>query len=117
MEKAGDELSARLRSLREEAGESLQQVAAAIGASKAHIWEIETGRSQNPSLDLVRRLATHFGVTVGWMLGEQLDRSATDQKAAVLYAAARELPEPDFNLLESIIDTLRKRAAVTPAHR
>ena len=112
MEKADDRLGRRLRSLREESGESLQQVAAAIGASKAHISEIETGRSQNPSLDLVRRLAVHFGVTVGWLLGEQLDRSAADQRAAVLYAAARDLPDPDFSLLESIVDTLRKRAGV-----
>ncbi len=53
MERVDDSLGSRLRLLREEAGELLQQVSAAIGASKAHIWEIEAGRSQNPSLDLV----------------------------------------------------------------
>jgi transcriptional regulator with XRE-family HTH domain len=112
MERVDESLGSRLRSLRGEAGESLQQVSAAIGGSKAHIWEIEAGRSQNPSLDLVKRLAAHFGVTVGWLLGEQLDKDAPDQRAAVLYAAARELPDVDFSLLESIVDNLRKRARI-----
>src|ERR1700722_18208513 len=103
------DLSSRLRGLREKTGESLQQVADSIGASKAHVWEIETGRSQNPSIDLVRRLAAHFSVTVGWLLGEQEDASSSDQRAAVLYAAARDLREEDFTLLQSIAETLRKR--------
>jgi transcriptional regulator with XRE-family HTH domain len=104
------ELSERLRALREKAGESLQQVADAIGASKAHVWEIETGRSQNPSIDLIRRLAAHFSVTVGWLMGEQPDAGTPDQRAAVLYAAARNLREEDFSLLQSIAETLRKRS-------
>ena len=107
------DLSSRLRALREKAGESLQQVADAIGASKAHVWEIETGRSQNPSIDLVRRLAAHFEVTVGWLLGEQPDATSSDQRAAVLYAAVRNLREEDFTLLQSIAETLRKRADVS----
>ena len=102
-----------LKGLREAKGESLQQVADAIGASKAHVWELETGKSQNPSVDLVKRIASHYGVTVGWLLGEQPDRSAADQRAAVLYAAARELGDDDFGLLASIVETLRKRSAAS----
>src|SRR3546814_3321242 len=55
-------LGAKLRELRVERGQSLQQVADAVSASKAHLWEVETGKTQNPSVDLVRRLADHFGV-------------------------------------------------------
>lgn len=109
MSTAGEDLGGRLRLLREKSGESLQQVADAIGASKAHVWELETGRSQNPSVDLVRRLASHFSVTMSWFLGEEPDPSAPDQRATVLYAAARDLRDEDFTLLESIVDTLRKR--------
>jgi transcriptional regulator with XRE-family HTH domain len=111
--KETDGLGSRLRLLRDKADQSLQQVADAVGASKAHIWEIETGRSQNPSIDLVRRLAGHYSVTVGWLLGEQADRTAPDQRAAVLYAAARDLGDDDFTLLESIVETLRRRSGVT----
>ena len=56
----------RLKALRISSGESLQQVADAIGASKAHIWELESNKSKNPSLDLLRKIATHFETTVSY---------------------------------------------------
>lgn len=61
----------RLRELRSKTKESLQQVADAIGASKAHVWELETGRSQNPSLEILKALAAHFKVTVAYLADEQ----------------------------------------------
>jgi transcriptional regulator with XRE-family HTH domain len=63
-------LGARLRELRVRKGESLQQVADAVKASKPHIWELETDRSTNPSLDLLTSIAEHFSVTVSYLLDE-----------------------------------------------
>ncbi len=48
----------------------------AVGISKAHIWELEKGRADNPSMRLVTRLAEHFGVSVAYLIGE--DRAAPD---------------------------------------
>ena len=61
----------RLKALRISSGESLQQVADAIGASKAHIWELESNKSKNPSLDLLRKIATHFETTVSYLIDEK----------------------------------------------
>jgi transcriptional regulator with XRE-family HTH domain len=58
------EFKDRLRSLRSGSGESLQQLADAIGVSKAHVWEMEVGRSSNPSLEILQKLAEHFDVTI-----------------------------------------------------
>lgn len=52
----------RIAFLRELSGESLQDVATAVGCSKAHMHEIESGRKINPSLNLIRSLAIHFMV-------------------------------------------------------
>ena len=62
-------LAKKLARLREEADQSLQDVANAVGVSRAHLWEVETGKSKNPSLDLVRKLADHFTVSVAWLIG------------------------------------------------
>lgn len=66
-------LGSRLKELRIKQGESLQAVADALDSSKAHIWELETGRSSNPSLDLLERLARHFKVPLAMLAGEPGD--------------------------------------------
>jgi len=102
-------LGEKLRELRQQNQESLQQVADAIGASKAHLWELEAGKTKSPSLDLVSRLATHFKVTVSRLAGEEPDGDQTDDKSLVLYRAIRELPDADKELLETIIDGMKSR--------
>ena len=57
------QIGERLFSLRQKSGQSLQQVADAVGVSKAHVWELEKGHSQNPSFDLVRRSRS----TLAWV--------------------------------------------------
>jgi len=53
----------RVRELREEAGLSQGQLAAAVGVSRQTINSIEVGR-YTPSLPLALSLAKHFGSTV-----------------------------------------------------
>jgi transcriptional regulator with XRE-family HTH domain len=54
----------RIRYLREGANQSLQDVATAVGCSKSHIHELESGKSNNPTINLLRGLAIHFMVPV-----------------------------------------------------
>jgi transcriptional regulator with XRE-family HTH domain len=69
-------LGARLRELRVRKGQSLQQVADAVKASKPHIWELETEKSRNPSLELLTSLAGHFAVPVSYLLDESASADA-----------------------------------------
>lgn len=71
-------LSRNLKALRTRSGQSLQQVADAVGASKPHIWELETGRSTNPSLDLLTKLAKHFSVSIADLAGEKKGAGAVE---------------------------------------
>ena len=63
-------LGTRLGELRIKKKESLQQVADAVGVSKAHIWELEKGKTTNPGLELLTKLAQHFKVGIAWLAGE-----------------------------------------------
>jgi transcriptional regulator with XRE-family HTH domain len=84
--RTGMSLGARLKQLRIKNNRSLQDVADAVGASKAHIWEVERGASQNPTMDLLNRLADYFDVSVSYLVGE-----TTDENEAGLVAMYREL--------------------------
>jgi len=62
-------IAKRCAKLREERNLSLQEVADRAGLSKSHVWELEQGRSRNPTVDTAVRLARAFGVTLDYMAG------------------------------------------------
>ena len=64
-------------------------MAEAVGVSKAHIWELEKGHSQNPSFDLVRRLAKHFGVGMEVLAGEDDEPDAGGSGSSGSIAGSR----------------------------
>ncbi len=64
-------LKEKLRALRSREKESLQQVADAINVSKAHVWELEMGRSSNPSLEILKALAAHFNVSLAYLVEDE----------------------------------------------
>ena len=85
-------LGAILKELRMRAGESLQQVADAIGSSKAHIWELETGKNKNPGADSLIKLADHFHVPVGYLVGED-PKADQEPEVAVMFRQLKNLSE------------------------
>src|SRR3954451_20322084 len=105
---AAMELGAKLTELRLKRSESLQKVAD-VGVSKAHIWELEKGRSDNPSMALVTRLADHFGVSVASLVGENPKAKDADPRLARLFRQAGDLAEEDVALLEDMMQSLLKR--------
>ncbi len=63
-------LGVRLRRLREAKKLTLQQVADAVGCTKAYIWELEMKDGQRPSAERVQALAKLLGVTMEDIMGE-----------------------------------------------
>ena len=64
-------LGMKLRRLREAKGFTLQQVADAVGCTKAYIWELEVKGGQRPSADRICALSKVLGVTVEDLLEDQ----------------------------------------------
>src|SRR3954449_787907 len=108
-------LGARITKLRMQRGESLQQVADAVGVSKAHIWELEKGRTDNPSMGLVTRLADHFDVSISFLVGEDPRAEDADPKIARMFRQATDLAAEDLEVLEDMMKSLLKRRGKTGA--
>lgn len=104
-------LATKLQKLRTAKRESLQDVADAIGASKAHVWELERGTAKNPSIELVRKLADHFGVSIASLVGEEPDHTTDDPQLQVMYRQLQSLDERDRRVLEDIIKGMKNRPA------
>lgn len=97
----------KMRELRIKKGMSLQDVADKVGASKAHIWDLETARSKNPSIELVIKLANNFGVSVSELIGENPAGENESSRALGMYRELKELSDKDLELIQQMIDRLK----------
>jgi transcriptional regulator with XRE-family HTH domain len=62
----------RLRQFREAKGLTLQQVADAVGCTKAYIWELEMREGQRPTAERLHAIGKLLGVTVQDLLGDPI---------------------------------------------
>jgi transcriptional regulator with XRE-family HTH domain len=82
----GDDFNAaafgqRIATLREQRRMSLQEVGQAAGFTKSHVWELETGRTRNPTVRAVWALARALGTSPAYMLGLSPETTLLDPVA------------------------------------
>jgi transcriptional regulator with XRE-family HTH domain len=100
------QIGIQLFDLRQKTGESLQEVADKVGVSKAHIWELEKGRSKNPSFELVRKLADHYSVPIDVLTGDQAAPDKDTMQIERLHRGLEALTKRDRQAVEALIKTL-----------
>jgi transcriptional regulator with XRE-family HTH domain len=99
---------ARLHELRIRKNLSLQDVADKVGASKAHIWNLEKGTSDNPSMELLVGLATLFKVGVADLVGEDPSSAKEDPEMVALYRNLKQLDGRDLETIRVLTEQLKK---------
>ncbi|MEQ9518951.1 MAG: helix-turn-helix transcriptional regulator [Parvibaculum sp.] len=113
---------ARLRALREEKGESLSGLAAAVGVSAAYLSALEHGRRGRPGFHLVQKIIGHLGII--WDDAEELvelarqshprvtvDTSGLDPRATELAnLLARHIGSLKGEALDELLSILKKQA-------
>lgn len=104
-------LASKLKALRLKKNKSLQQVADAVGASKNHIWDLETGKSRNPSIELLTKLAKALGVSVSDLIGENPVGKDEDPHVVAMYRELKELSSNDREAIQLMMDHLKSRAS------
>lgn len=103
-------LGARLRKYRMRKGLSLQKLADLVGASKAHIYELETNRSTNPSLMLLTALARELDVTIKDLVGESSEVGDGEApQLAPLFRDLRGLKSESLELIQALTTKLREQ--------
>lgn len=102
-------LKDNIRKHRERNRKSLQELADAVGASKAHIWELETGRAKNPSIELLTKLAKTFDVSVSDLIDENPGAPDDSPELVALYRELKELSDADRKAIQNMMDHFRKR--------
>lgn len=75
----------RLREFREAKGLTLQQVAEAVGCTKAYVWELEMREGQKPTAERLNAIAKTLGVTIQDLLGEPVTPMQTPTPTDVAF--------------------------------
>ena len=98
----------RLGELRSAQRLSLQEVADKVGISKAHVWNLEKGLSDNPSMELVVKLAELFRVRVADLVGENPDNAEEEPEMVALFRDLKNLDEPDRETIRVLMEQLKR---------
>lgn len=101
------ELAVKLKQLRIRSGKSLQDVADAVGASKAHIWDLERGASKNPSLTLLKGLADYYKIGIADLVGENPSGEQEEPELVALYRNLSELSPADRQTIQILMERLK----------
>jgi len=100
-------LGAKLVELRLRKAVSLQQVADAVGVSKAHIWAMEKEKSENPSLELLKKLSEYFSVPLEYLANTDSSVELNDVQAQQFFRDYKSLSESEQALLRQTIEVLK----------
>ena len=90
---------------------SLQDVADAVGISKAHVWNLEKALTANPSMDLVVKLAELFRVRLSDLVGENPDSDQEPAEMVAMFRDLKQLEERDRDTIRLLMEQLKKRKA------
>jgi transcriptional regulator with XRE-family HTH domain len=108
-EGCGMVLGAKIKALRLKKNKSLQDVADEVGASKNHIWDLETGKARNPSLELLTKIAKCLGVSVAELIGEKPGAKDDDPQVVAMYRELKELSPGDREAIQMMMDHLKSK--------
>lgn len=98
----------RLHELRIANRLSLQDLADKVGISKAHVWNLEKGQSDNPSMDLVVKFADVFRVRVADLVGENPGAANEEPAMVAMFRDLKKLEPRDRETIKVLMDQLRR---------
>ena len=100
--------SSKLKELRLQKGLSLQDAANLIGISKTHFWDLETGKSKNPSYDLLEKISDKFGISISSLVNEDIETNGNED-LKVLFRQMNNLEQSDLDVIKLIVESKTKK--------
>lgn len=88
---------------------SLQNIADAVGISKAHVFNLEKGITANPSMELVVKLAELFRVRVADLVGDNPEADDEPAEMVAMFRDLKSLGDNDRDTIRMLMDTMKKR--------
>ena len=83
-----------------------------LGFSKSLVTDLKSGRKKGVSAETAQKIASYFGVSVGYLLGEEKEQPTTQgepvsPKMAELIEQIKKLPEEKIDLLLRVAESIQ----------
>jgi len=112
----------RIKGLREQKGYSISKLAELAGVSKSYLSYIERNMQNNPSLQVLSRIASHLDSTIEYLLGENIqlkerrDALLDEDWGRILRDAVDEgMSKSDFQALKVLVQSTKWKEVTSEA--
>ena len=85
-----------------------------LGISRGLITDLKMGRKKSVSAETAQKIAAYFGVSVGYLLGQEADApnvDVLDQVDVAFYGDFKELDEEQKEAIRDMVRLMRERRA------
>ena len=85
-----------------------------LGISRGLITDLKMGRKKSVSAETAQKIAAYFGVSVGYLLGQEEDAPSADvldQVDVAFYGDFKELNEEEKETIRDMVRLMRERRA------
>ena len=96
----------KLRKVRTSRKKTLEELATAIGSSKAYVWQLENKKNAKPSAELLLKVANYLGESPDFCLDDEISERSEDQVEDAFFRKFRTLSDEDKRYIDRIVSGL-----------
>lgn len=96
----------KLRKARIARKATLEELAEAIGSSKAYVWQLENKKSAKPTADLLLKIANFLGAAPDFLLDDSQEEQNESQLEDAFFRKFQRLSESDKRYIDRIMTGL-----------
>ena len=96
----------KLRKVRTSRNKTLEELATAIGSSKAYVWQLENKKNAKPSAELLLKISTYLGASPDFFLDDGAEKPSSDQMEDAFFRKFKNLSEDDKKYIDRIVSGL-----------
>lgn len=96
----------KLRMVRTKRKKTLEELATAIGSSKAYVWQLENKKNAKPSAELLLKIANYLGESPDFFLDDKASERSEDQVEDAFFRKFRSLSDEDKRYIDRIVSGL-----------
>lgn len=93
----------KLRWVRTNRNKTLEELATAIGSSKAYVWQLENKRNAKPSAELLLKIANYLGESPDFFLDDRVDKHSESQLEDAFFRKFQNLSEEDKRYINRMV--------------